>query len=371
MATPPVVITPVLKKEYLDMIPEFRGERELLPRFIEVCEKIVVKFYNVRDESDFQNEYLMSSILAKIKGDAAINIASCIITNWKTLKDALLNTYADKRDMYTLNLEMSELKQLHNESVFDFYNKLQHKLNLVVSYISTHGSKEQSEILCEYFRNFSLRVLLKGLKEPIGQLMRAKNPADLNSALNMLHNDFQFETGTKSYKVPINNKHNVINKFPIHNNNVKTFARPPQNTNFQFKPQMSVFPKNNFQNKTNYQTPQSNRFNFTRGNAGTTNKNNHYKPTPMSISTNNTFVPKPGPSRQMQSHNRPNFISEELFNIDQNSPEYDTVPDYEEPSNNEIQCETYENNYTEQDYQNLTEDHFLDQDASIPNYYPE
>ena len=70
---------PVLKQEYLNMIPDFYGETSLLPRFLEISEKLVKKFYNTKDVSDFQNEYLMSSILAKIKGEAAVNIAFCVI----------------------------------------------------------------------------------------------------------------------------------------------------------------------------------------------------------------------------------------------------------------------------------------------------
>ena len=110
---------PVLKQEYLNMIPDFYGETSLLPRFLEISEKLVKKFYNTQDVSDFQNEYLMSSILAKIKGEAAVNIASCVINNWDNLKTALLNAYADKRDIFTLAIELTECRQ-GNESVFDF-----------------------------------------------------------------------------------------------------------------------------------------------------------------------------------------------------------------------------------------------------------
>ncbi|XP_072384481.1 uncharacterized protein [Diabrotica undecimpunctata] len=109
-----------LKKEYLDMIPDFHGENTLLSRFVEICEKLINKFYNTVDSDDFQNEYLMSSILAKVKGEAAINISACVVRTWQDLKEALLNTYADKRDIYTLSIEMSEFKQ-NNETFFEFF----------------------------------------------------------------------------------------------------------------------------------------------------------------------------------------------------------------------------------------------------------
>ncbi|XP_072395211.1 uncharacterized protein [Diabrotica undecimpunctata] len=114
---------PQLKKEYLDMIPDFHGENTLLPGFVEICEKLINK-----------SKYLISSILAKVKGEAAINISTCVVRTCQDLKDALLNTYADKRDIYTLSIEMSELKQ-NNETPFEFFNKV-HLLNLQISLVT-------------------------------------------------------------------------------------------------------------------------------------------------------------------------------------------------------------------------------------------
>ncbi|XP_072392334.1 uncharacterized protein [Diabrotica undecimpunctata] len=111
---------PQLQKEYLDMIPDFHGENTLLPRFVEMCEKLINKFFNTVDLDYFQNEYLMSSILAEVTGEAAINILACVVRTWQDPKDALLNTYADKRDIYTLSIEMSELKQ-NNKTPFEFF----------------------------------------------------------------------------------------------------------------------------------------------------------------------------------------------------------------------------------------------------------
>ena len=116
---------PVLKSEFLSMIPDFNVEVELLPRFIEICEKLVKRFFNTNDLQDFQNEYLMSSIRSKIKGEAALNISSIQINNWKELKESLIQAYSDKRDTYTLCLELSYLKQSINETPFEFFTKIQ------------------------------------------------------------------------------------------------------------------------------------------------------------------------------------------------------------------------------------------------------
>lgn len=177
---------PVLKKEFIDMVPVFQGERELLPRFIKLCEKLVTKFYNAQDPTDFQNDYLMDSLMSKVQGAAAINISACVINSWLDLKTALLNTYADKRDCYTLNFEMCELKQESQETAFDFFNRVQHHLNLQIAYLTTHVNASEANVLTAYFHNFALKVLLRGLRNPIGSLLKVKAPESLNDALNIL-----------------------------------------------------------------------------------------------------------------------------------------------------------------------------------------
>lgn len=81
------------------MIPQFHGSMERLPRFVDVCEKLDKQIYKTQDANDFQNGYLMSSILANINEDAASKISSGIILNWNDLKTALVNIYFYKRGM--------------------------------------------------------------------------------------------------------------------------------------------------------------------------------------------------------------------------------------------------------------------------------
>lgn len=140
--------------------------------------------------SDFQNEYLMSSIRSKIKGEAALHLSNSIINIWQDLKTNLLNAYSDKRDSFTLNIEMTNLKQLANETPFDFYNKIQRVLNLQISYLKTHSTPNESKILSIYFQNYAVRILLRGLRDPVGSLMRTKNPPNLNTVLNTVNKRF-------------------------------------------------------------------------------------------------------------------------------------------------------------------------------------
>lgn len=349
--------TPVLKREYLDMVPEFHGDTKLLSRFIEICEKLVNKFYVTSDPGDFQNEWLMSSILAKIKGEAAVNIASCTISDWASLKKALLNTYQDKRDCFTLNIEMTELKQ-NNENAFEFFNRVQEILNLQVSYLTNQLEATNAKVLIAYFQTYAVRILLRGLKDPLGHLLRTKNPQDLNSALNMLTNEFQLESkqrhqnfNIKQKQLPINQ--NINNRSPFVKNNPQLIYRPLPSNNFNKPPQI--------QNQ------------FVRQNVFKPNTNHNFTPkqptpTPMSISTNQSFRPKPGPSGynnrphqphffQRQPNRAPDFIVEELHNTDLQDLEQ---INYDDGNLATEEIGTNYENYEEQ----YDENNFLEQNAS-------
>lgn len=316
---------PELKDKYLDMIPDFYGDPALLPRFIEVSEKLVRKFYNTVDINDFQNEYLMSSILAKVKGEAAKNISSCTIRNWENLKAALLNTYADKRDIYTLSLEISALQQ-GNDSPFQFFNKIQQLLNLQITLLMTCSNENEQNVLGNYFRNQALRILLRGLKEPLGTLMRTKNPLDLNSALNTLTNDFQIEMG------PYNNsnyspRYKNINHNYQNNHLLRNRQNFQNNQSINWQPEMPSSSQNYQQLNRNVGLVPRNQPSTSRGpntNVFRPNPNQKFQnPTPMSVNTSNSFRPTRNFQNRNYSQNqnsfanlRKNFISEELHNLD-------------------------------------------------------
>lgn len=293
---------PVLKPEYLKMIPEFSGDIELLPRFIATCDKLISKFYNTVDPTDFQNDYLMDSILAKVKGDAQKNISSCILNTWSDLKRALINTYSDKRDIHSLVIEMCTMKQ-HGESVFDFYNSVQTFINLQVSYIANHNLAG-SEYIKKFVADLALRTLLRGLKEPLGSLMRTKNPRDMNEALSILINDFQIET-TSSVKVSNHQQGNNRNTLTQYQNSTSRYVPPMikgpnnhSNTRQYNQPQSSGWNQGQHKQPFNSNNNYNNNNNWRNNNQWRSNNNQNVwskpsnqpvsKPTPMSVTTRNS-----------------------------------------------------------------------------------
>lgn len=53
----PSTMAQELKPFYLDQIPEYSGEPELLANFIEVCEELIVNFYDRQNPDNYQNKY--------------------------------------------------------------------------------------------------------------------------------------------------------------------------------------------------------------------------------------------------------------------------------------------------------------------------
>ncbi|KAL1490082.1 hypothetical protein ABEB36_012826 [Hypothenemus hampei] len=221
----------------------------------------------------------------------------------------------------------------------------------------------QTITLTGYHRSLALRVLLKGLRDPIGSLLQTKNPSDLNDALNMLTNDFQLgKMQNSTFKQKPSN-------FRSQNFNKASFPK----TNFQKPAYNQQLVPYNSGNNNNYNYLQNKAFgqpfNQNAKQAGTFNtpgpsriqnlnhNRNFQKPTPMSISTTSTYRPKQNVFQQNSQNwrNRPNVVTEELFNIndvdkiekDECGKENDELQFFPEPAS--------DSNYDieELDYQNL------------------
>lgn len=347
--------TPELKSEYLKMVPDFSGEPELLPRFIQICEKLVQKFYNKVDVNDFQNDYLMDSIMSKIKGEAQQNLSSCVISNWTELKTALLTTYADKRDVQTLVIEMCSLRQ-YSESAFEFHNKIQKMTNLQTSYISSHNM-DGADHIKKFVLDLGLRTFLRGLKEPLGSLMRTKNPSSLNDALNVLTNDFQIDTTKKFIQGQHQTQRYTPPPFKAQNNNNSkpgsSWNNQPRHQNHNFGQTNSNFGQNNNNfgqnnnpgpnnsNNNNWRNNPTTQFQQNKPQSNVWNRTNNQplpKPTPMSITTRNTRTSLHNIESGENSHNPQQYEPEHPSQIMEDT-EYTPQDFQEQPNGNDHQLE--------------------------------
>src|SRR5436190_14769801 len=152
------------EQRYLDTIPIFTGNSNDLAYFIRMSEALITKFYNRTNPNDYENFVLLANIRNKVRGDAAKAISHYTVDNWTDLKNALVTTYADKRDCYTLAIEMSNLRQ-GSENAFEYYNKILTLLNAHTSYTETQVEAPHRPSIIMYGQNLAIRSFLRGLRD--------------------------------------------------------------------------------------------------------------------------------------------------------------------------------------------------------------
>lgn len=315
-------------KEFLEMVPIFRGEPELLSLFIKESEKIINYFYDVRAPNSARNDFITSRIRSKIQGEAALFLANKNISNWDELRQSLIAAYADKRDDATLAIEIVKLEQGH-DSPFEFYKKLQKLLNAQICYANLNYGTNDG--LNKHFERVALKTLLNGLKDPLGSLMRTKDPQDLDVALNLLTNTYQKEINQQKFNrtIPVNNIQKPRLNFPRSSNYTpnysSSFAVQPNN----FANNQPLTPNTNTNPTNFYRSPAPKRpanFYPNFGNQSQTfTRHNQNQPTPMSTSTTNTYRPptKVRPQQNFNAHEVYDIDEQEFYNLNINNEHND------------------------------------------------
>lgn len=227
-------------KEYLEIIPIFNGEIDNLTQFIVQTEKVLNIFFE--DNRDGLQDYIIGRVRNKIQGEAALFINAQNFDTWRELKDCLINSYADKREDTTLIIDLTHCKQV-GTSPLEFYKIIQTKLNLLYNYYTLNYNSEPE--LMGLAHRLALKSFLVGLNDPLGSLIRTKDPKTLEEALSVMKNSY-----SKELKIgPIN-----IHKSPgPSRNNFAPNSIPRQN----FTPHQNFYPQQNFTPRQHF-TPRNN-----------------------------------------------------------------------------------------------------------------
>lgn len=308
---------PEFKKKHADMIPIFDGKPEKLRPFLDTCQKIADRFTDVEDEDNFQNEEVLRTILSKIQGPASDMISNLTITDFDEIKKALLETYSDKRDIYTLNHELTALRHREQENPFEFLSRVKDKLNIIVAYLRNHEPALITQnILVVHYQNLALRTLLLYLREPLGSQLRTRQPKSLGEAQSIMTNDFQI----LSYQKSNFNKQTGKPNQGTYNSGQKTF----QNFNKNVKPNQGNASFKTNQNSQYKPNPNNSSQQF-RSNPNQTYKPNSYSQTGPNQKPPSGLQPIKSVPMSWQTTN-PNFN-----NVETDDQEEDIEPE-EEPN---------------------------------------
>lgn len=128
---------------------------------------------------------ILHTIRNKIVGSADVALESYSIPlDWKAMSRCLTLHYADKRDITTLEYQMSTLVQGHQQSVEDFHQDVYKNLSLILNKVGCmQMSRESEHFVTKMYREKALDTFIRGLRGDLPRLLAIKEPADLPSAL--------------------------------------------------------------------------------------------------------------------------------------------------------------------------------------------
>ena len=391
-------------REFSGNPAEFNSWRKSVERVLEIYDNFIgtAKYFGI-----------LSVIRNKIIGNADAVLESYNTPlNWKSIVKCLTLHYGDKRDLGTLEYQMTSLIQGKN-SIQGFYQEVYTHLSLILNKIGCMEiGKESAMLLTQTYRDKALDTFIRGLNGELPKLLGIREPSDLPQALHLClkleNQNFRAEYAYNHNNIkpqrqfqPPQPKRNInLNKAPFYpeltlqwpsnarqwdtfqyQNNQRSYQQPLFNPRFQlnnqprqqFQPQAPYFQQNFIPSRPIVSKPQrpepmdidhsiqSKNINY-QNRPRQTNQFHGKRPIPSSLNT-------PMPHNKMQR----NFhigVKEELPSNDMSYNQNDNSNSFENNYRQAIQDENlqdYIQDYYQQEIEqgnthteDLSDIHFLD-----------
>lgn len=401
-----------LLKLYVDTVPHYDGNKDTLEVFISSCD-FLFSTYNTTTDVHLRN-YLIRVILGKLVSRAQILIATRTeLDSWEKIKEALRLSFGDQRNIDCLEQDLITLTPFKNEPPVDFGKRIQLARSQLIAKINAQSETTMPRatklIYTNQYNKVSLKTFIRGLTGNLQSIIRLRNPETLEKAMAYVTEEENFRY-TQNIAFSTNRQHLVQDKTPFKSNNVmkspfngptnhqvppyqtpmfryqnphftpvynNQFSRPafPQFPAMQFSQPKPNFPSQPINIQPRPAPPQkffTNAQVFGKPKAIT---DRPFKPEPMSTTsrnpTINTYRPEPmSTTSRNPTFNRPNtsfkpsgprnFVSQELFQIDNHSTE-----EQQDETNAFFQLRDSEH------FDNVQTDHYdLSYENDHPNFYP-
>lgn len=208
-------------REFSGKAGEFNSWRKSVERILKIYENLkgTPKYYGI-----------LNIIRNKIVGNADIALESYNTPlDWTAISKCLTLHYADKRDVSTLEYQMTGLIQ-GNSTVQDFYQAVYSHLSLILNKLGgLDAGNEALNLLTQTYRGKALDTFIRGLNGDLPRLLGMREPADLPQALHLclkLENqkfrtnhaqNYNNQPAKKNYQPQSTQKYNPQkNKQPFH-----------------------------------------------------------------------------------------------------------------------------------------------------------
>lgn len=174
----------------LRLVPEFDGNPNILPRFINLCDQLCASYLSTTPGSELSNLCLFNGILNKITGNAARTINSNgIPSNWAGIRKALINNFSDQRDETALYNDLSLASQ-GNSTPQIFYDHCQNLFSTIMTYVTLHETVQTTiDAKRDLYKKLTMQAFVRGLKEPLGSRIRCMRPDSAEKALEFVQEE--------------------------------------------------------------------------------------------------------------------------------------------------------------------------------------
>lgn len=305
-------------KDGLQLLPDYDGKTKAqLNVFITSVDEFMT-FVNEANPplSNYERHVIKNGILKRITGEARDLVANTDRSDWPRIKETLQTQFLVCKHYTTI---FHEIIILNIKDPYEYFKTVDTKFKELKDLLDYQYPVDDHII--PVLEQIVLYEFIGKVREPFASNIANRKPKTLKELGNLLINDFNF------LKSRINNNYN---------NNV-------QNSNPKFTQSKSVdkklpnipptpFPNNSFQLPITPTKYDQQKRNFaSRQNIINAQRSQAKKPTPMSLNTR--FIVKPNNSQTpyfRQNAKTPNFISEELFNQEQELDEIenDEIEDF-------------------------------------------
>lgn len=191
---------------------QFTGNRYELGEFLANCN-------NANNLATAEQRLpLLYFILSQIKGKTKEQLARVNFRNWEELKEQLKVLFQDKKHYYQLVEELSNIRQFSNETITDYYNKLENLNSRIISSIqqfTINAAEIPGKI--KFVNDITLNRFIFHSKPEISQMLRWKEFSNLTSAHTAAVNEEQALKIHSKFNTPFYSKQPTSTNTPIRN----------------------------------------------------------------------------------------------------------------------------------------------------------
>lgn len=227
-----------LLKLYVDTITPYDGNPHTLNIFLENIETLIREFQT--NDSQIRN-FIFRAIVSKLNGRALSLIgARTELNSWTEIKDALILSFGDQRNLDCLVQDLIILRPLKSESPYDFGVRCQDARSLVISKLNSSTMTQAEKLI--YIKNYNdlaLKTYIRGLPPFLQNNIRLRNPDSLEKAMslvieeqNFLYSQNQNFSSNKENKPLEKQKLNLRPPFPYAQNYLRPVHVPQSRPNF-------------------------------------------------------------------------------------------------------------------------------------------